>query len=460
MYSCAIVGPDYERPEVNSLDEWRNDSVASTDSVLNLKWWTMFNDPALDSLIELALENNKDLLIASSRIEEARAYVGFNKADYYPKIGYGGGIFKGNYAGGFLIFPEDQEAGLINGQLSWEIGFWGKVRRATESAKAELLASEYGKRQVQISLITEVASNYFTLLDYWSRYEISKRTYASRDSGHHIIEARFEKGIIPEIDVNQSQIQLAISRAAVPSYERRITSAENRLSILLGQNPDSISFGKTLFEEEVSPHIPAGIPSAILDRRPDILSAEQSLHAQMAKIGVAQAARLPSLNLTSLVGGVSQDLTSFNLSPGWNASLGITGPLFQFGKNKRRVEIEKERTEQALLNYENTVLKAFAEVELALITITTLKEELSAREYQFNAAANAERLSFERYNKGVSSYLEVLENQRSSFEAELLYSQTYQEYLNAHITLYKALGGGWISEEEMNQAQEDKESNQ
>ena len=457
LWACAM-GPNFRRPEVKSPDTWRNTAETGTDSALNLKWWEIFGDETLNALIQEALANNKDVLIAASRVDESRANLGMERSQFYPSIGLGSGIYKGNYGGGLFIFGQEREAFAVNGQLSWELDFWGRVRRSTESAKAGLLNTEYGHRTVQIGIITEVARNYFQLLDYRSRYEISQRTFASRDSGHKIIEARFKGGVVPEIDVNQSQIQLSIARAAVPAHLRQINVAENNLSILLGRMPGEINVSATLYEKKILSPIPAGIPSGLLDRRPDLLAAEAELHSQTARVGIAQASRLPVISLTGLFGVVTPDLTSFAAGgSGWNAGASLTGPLFEFGRNQRRVVVERERTEQALHRYENAVMKAFSEVELSLRNIETLKEEVVAREEQYAAATNAEHLSFERYNKGVTSYLEVLENQRASFEAGLIYSQTYQEYLSAHVLLYKSLGGGWVSEEEMKAAETQKE---
>ena len=454
LYACA-VGPKFETPVIESPPVFLNaNSEGIQDSVFDLRWWELFNDPSLDSLIKLALSENKDILIAASRLEQAKYNLGYNRADFYPKFNYGAGVSRGNFAGGILSFDETKTVYNVNGQLNWEIDFWGKFRRQTESAKAEMLATEYGVRTLQIGLITEVARNYFLLLDYISRYEISQRTFDSRDSGHKIIQARYANGIIPEIDVNQSQIQLAISRAAIPTYDRLITNTQNNLSLLLGRNPGSIQVGKGLFEQELKPDIPSGLPSELLIRRPDILSSAEQLHAQTAKIGVAQALRYPSISLTGLFGAVSDDLSGLTTGKAaWSAGVNLMGPLFHFNKNKRRVQIEREKTEQAVLTYEKTVINAFAEVENSLKSIETLNEELLARKEQLEAATNAETLSFERYNKGVTSYLEVLENQRYSFEAALLYSETYQNLLNAYISLYKSLGGGWISEEELNSAE-------
>lgn len=453
LYACA-VGPKYERPEITSPNKFLYDTLVTQDSVLNLKWWEMFNDPILDSLIIIALDNNQDALIAASRVSQARSNVGYNKADYLPKFNVEGGTAQGNYGGGFLTFEDQRSAFLLNGQVAWELDFWGKFRRSTESAKAELLGTEYGLRNVQISIISEVAANYFRLLNAKTKYKISKDTYTSRDSGHKIIEARYLGGMIPEIDVNQSQIQLSVAQASIPLYDREITFSENNLSLLLGQIPDSFEFNKTIFEQDIEVEIPSGIPSTLLNRRPDILESEATLHAQTARIGVAQANRLPSISLTGLLGSVSSDLTSFGTGgTSWSAGVNIFGPLFHWGKNKRKVEIEREKTLQAVYAYEKSVLNAFREVENALKSIETYDSELAAREDQYSAATSAESLSFERYNGGVSSYLEVLENQRSSFDAQLVYVETYQQLIDSYIKLYKALGGGWISEEEMKEAE-------
>jgi multidrug efflux system outer membrane protein len=334
-------------------------------------------------------------------------------------------------------------------QLQWEIGFWGKYRRMNESARADLLASEYGFRTVQISLISAVASTYFTLLDNEAKLRISKRTLAARDSSTRIIQARFDYGVVPEIDLNQSQIQRAISAVAVPRYTRAIALNENTLKILLGQFPDSVVTQKKLIEQIEPPEVPAGIPSQLLTRRPDVMQAEAQYASQNARIGAAQAMRWPALNLTGLLGIATTDLSNLTgAGLTWSASGMFLGPLFNFGKNKRRVEIEIAKTEAALRTYENTALQAFKDVEDALITIQTLRVELIEQENRVTAAMNAEYLSSERYDKGQTSYLEYLESQRQSFDAQLSYMQTRRDLLNAHIALYKALGGGWLSPEE------------
>lgn len=444
------VGPDYEQPQLDSPEAFRFDNEL-TDTIINLQWWELFQDPVLDTLIAIALEENKDVLQAAARIEAARANVGYTRADAFPTINVAAGASRGNYSGmktdvgnNFYAFPE----------LVWEIDFWGKYRRSTEAAKAELMSSEFARRTTQMSLISSVVSTYFQLLDDMSKYEISKSTFDSRDSGTHIIQLRFDYGTVPEIDLNQAQIQQAIAAASIPVYRRYIAYDQSTLSILLGRLPDSIITGTRLYDQEFPPEIPTGLPSQLLERRPDILQAEADYMQANAMIGVAVAMRFPSISLTGLFGGASSELSSFTTGGmAWSVGGTLLGPLFQFGKNKRRVEQQRYLAEASRLNYEFTVIQAFKDVEDALITIETLKQELIAQETRMIAAKNAEMLSGERYDKGVTSYLEVLESQRQSFDAQLSYSTVRSDLLTSYIDLYKALGGGWVSAEEMQAAE-------
>jgi len=450
------VGPNYKQPEVDSPNLFRFDSVSTAaDTVINLKWWELFGDEGLKQLIDTALVYNQDVLIAASRIEEARAVLGYNRADQWPAIGYDAtaGRSKVNIPSIGVSDPFNNFQGAAT--LAWELDFWGKFRRSTEAARAELLASEYGMRSVQVSLISDIATVYFLLLDYDARLSISRKTLDSREESLRIIQERYNKGIIPEIDLNQAEIQEAIAAASVPFYERLVAQTENALSVLTGVNPGPVMRNATLRDQVIPPEVPSGIPSAVLARRPDIGQAEQYVVAQNARIGVAVAMRFPSISLTGMFGAASSDLSNIlnNESMIWSVSGGILGPIFQFGKNKRRVDIERQRFYQDSLYYVQTILQAFREVEDALVEIHTLDKESSARERQMAASQNAAGLSHARYDGGVTSYLEVLDSERSKFEAELAASQTYQQYLNAYVFLYKALGGGWISEEEMKQVQ-------
>jgi outer membrane protein, multidrug efflux system len=446
FFSGCKLGPDFQKPDYKTPETFRFDSI-QTDTIVNLYWWKLFNDPVLDTLIATALVENKDVLVAAARIESARSNLGYTKADQYPTISYSVGAGSGNYAGvkqssstnNFYAYPE----------LSWEIGFWGKYRRLNEAAQADMLASEYGMRTIQMSLVASVASTYFDLLNNKEMLLISEQTLASRDSGLIIIEARYKWGVIAEIDLNQSQVQRAISAAAVPQYTRAVALTESTLSKLLGNNPGAIQTVSTLLEMKFPPEIPTGLPSQLLERRPDIKQAEAQLMSQNAQIGVAQAMRWPSLNLTGLLGVASTDLSALTTGGmAWSAGGSLLGPVFQFGKNKKRVEMARFETEALLLEYESTVLQAFKDVEDALISIETLKDELIAQEMRYKAATNAEMLSDNRYSLGETSYLEVLDSQRQSFDAQLYYTQTRTNLLSAYIELYKALGGGWLSEEE------------
>ncbi len=453
VLSGCSVGPDFQKPQVEIPAQFMYDTL-SVDSVATLKWWELFKDPVLDSLVITALNNNKNVLIAVSRIEEARANLSFTGADRYPKLDIKGDALRGNVQSKQFGFNETTNSFFIGPVLSWEIDFWGKFRRATESARAQLLASESSLRTIQLSLITEVVSTYFQLLDYRERLQISKNTLATREKSLNIIRQRYDKGIIPEIDVNQSEIQREIAASSIPIFERLVAQTENTLSILLGKNPNKFGELTSLHKQVVPPEIPAGLPSQILARRPDVLEAEYLLMSANAKIGVAVAQRFPAISLTGIFGLASNELSVLTSNgSAWSLSGGLLGPIFNFNKNIARVEIEEARTKQALYNYENTVLTAFKDVEDALIEVKTYKEQLASAERQFKAAKNAELLSQQRYNQGVTSYLEVLESQRSAFDAELQLSEVKKNYLNAYVKLYKALGGGWVTPEEMKQSE-------
>ncbi len=455
IIGCKL-GPNFTKPQINNPTAFLNDSTFPTDSIvydstyndsiLNLVWWEQFQDTTLQKLIKTALDNNKNYLIAISRIEEARASLGYTRSDIYPSVNIGADATRTNFNGISQI--DAYSAYSITPSISWEIDFWGKLRRANESAKASLLATEFGRQKIMTSLISDVIGSYFLLLDYNARYEISVKTHASRKEYMEIIQARFDKGIVPEIDLNHSQIQEAQAESSIYLYKRLVSKTEYALSILLGKTPGKITKGLILKEQIVPPEIPPGLPSDLLERRPDIKEAEHYLVAQNARIGMAQAMRFPSISLTGLLGVASGDLSTLASQDAgvWAVSGGLLGPVFQFGKNKQRVEIEKNRTDQALFIYEQTFLVALREVEDALVDIATLKEELKARKRQVQAAEKAAELARLRYDRGVSSYLEVLESNRQLFDAELIAIQTFDVYLIAYVSLYKALGGGWLED--------------
>lgn len=453
VVSGCTLGPDFVPPDMTAPEAYRTDVMPET-SADDLQWWKLFNDPVLYDLVTTALDNNQDVRIAVSRMAEARASLGFTRADQFPRLDLDGGANRGTFQGGARSEDTNYYA-YIGGVLSWEIDFWGKFRRATESARADLLASEYGLRTVQLALVSEVASTYYQLLDFHQRLAISKATLQSRLESLRIVALRFEKGTVPEIDLNQSQIQKEIAAEAIPLFERQIAQTENALSVLLGRNPGAIPQGAELNLQVLPPEIPAGIPSDVLARRPDVAEAMYTLQAQTAQIGVAEALRLPAVNLTGLLGVATSEISNIE-SDGdvWSVGGSLLGPIYDFGKNQRRVEIEEERTRQALYQYEKTVLTAFREVDDALVEIATLNRQTAAIQRRLKAAANANFLSKERYDKGVTSYLEVLDTERTLFDVELASSELRQQLFTSYVRLYKALGGGWMTREDMTAEQE------
>ena len=446
---CAL-GPDYERPELEIPEKYVQ-PVEEGESFANMPWWGLFHDPVLQDLIRVSLEENQDLGIATSRIEEFRATLGVTRADQFPSVDISAtgaqarnseNVFPGNLVDGTV------ENYRVSADVFFELDLFGRLRRSTEAARAQLLSVEENRRSITISLVSSVASSYMTLRDLDAQLEIARRTRDVREESLKIIQARFDKGTVPRLDVNQAEIELAVAAAAVSAAERAVAQTENNLSILLGRNPGSIPRGLALEQQLLPPGVPSGLPSELLQRRPDVLASEAELAAQTARIGIAEAARWPSLSLTGSLGLETDDLSNLNDSGSdfWNAGISLLAPVFNAGRNKDRVAVERARTEQALLSYEQAVLRAFREVEDSLVAARTYREEYAARQRQVAAARSAAVLSRARYNGGVTSYLEVLDTERSLFSAELSESQTLRLYFNAVIELYKALGGGWNPE--------------
>jgi len=441
----CTVGPDFEEPVVESPNTYRT-PVEQAEYDADLKWWHLFNDPQLVFLVTTALENNRDIMIAVSRIAQSRAALGFTEVDGYPRLDVQAGISRGDFTG-VGKSSNVSTSSYIAAPLSWEIDFWGKFSRATDAARADLIASEYGLKTVQLTLVSDVVAGYYILLDFHRRLAISESTLKSRIESLTIIQHRFDKGIISELDVNQAEIQREIAAAAIPLYQRSITKTENGLSLLLGHLPGPINTRINLSAPTPPPDIPVGMPADILERRPDITQAKFLLRAQTENIGIAEALRWPAISLTGTLGAASTELGSISIDGGvWSVGGQLLGPIFNFGQNKRRVEVQEAITQQFLFQFENTVLSAFREVEDALVEIETYRKELAAIDRQLKASVNANKLSKERYDKGVSSYLEVLDTERTRFATDLQQSELQQLYLNAYVNLYKALGGGWVTE--------------
>jgi multidrug efflux system outer membrane protein len=452
---CAL-GPDYERPAVPTPPTWREIPVAEAQSLANIPWWELFDDAQLQELIRIALVENKDLKIAVERIEEARARYGFTKADFWPKVDLSGTAGRLRFNSGSLIHTPEGDAEAItegtetaiyavSADVSWELDFFGRIRRASEAQQALFLGTQEARRSAVITLVADVARAYFELRDFDRRLEIARSTIQSRREYVQFAKDRFEGGITPELDFRQAEAELARVETVVFDLERLIALKENELSVLLGRNPGPILRGRGLHEQKRPAAVPAGLPSELLDRRPDLREAEQTLAAATANIGEAKAMLFPRIALTGSYGTASTDFDTLFEGPSksWNIIGNLLQPIFHAGKNKRRVEITESRQRQTLYAYERTILQAFRETEDALVTYQKTGEQDKAQTVRVDAERKVLELADLRYKGGVAEYLEVLDAQRSLFDAELEEAQTLGTHYVALVRLYKALGGGW-----------------
>jgi len=438
ILSSCMVGKKYSRPEMPAPANWeaQNKYINAPDSISRLKWFDIFNDNVLNSLIDTALRYNYDLASAAARIEQARAAYGIAKADLLPSVGYS--------AGASLNSHTSNDFNVV-ATASWEIDFFGKLRHAKKAAYAEILASEEGLKTVQTTLISDVSTYYFLMRDLDNRLDIAQRSVESRAKYFDLVNARFKGGDVSELDMLQADQQLQVAIATVNIVKRQLNATERSLNILLGQTPQSVVRGIDNADQQVVDVIPAGLPSSLLEQRPDVKQAEYYLEAETERIGVTQAMRLPSVSLTGFLGLASSDLSSLLSGDAFisNAAAGILGPIFNFGANKRRVEIQQKQAELAANNYYKTWISALGEVESALVSIETYAGEYEARKKQATSASRWLMLSQERYNSGYTDYLEVLIAENAMLDSELQASATRAQQLSSYIFLYRALGGGW-----------------
>ena len=449
LMSACHLGPDYHPPEMAPPQAWRQPAPAG-ESAANLPWWDLFQDEVLRDLIKSALAENKDLAVAAARVGEARARYGFTRADQLPVVDLAIGATRGRTSAQ-LPPGTGTTTNAFVGRVDafYEADLWGKYSRATEAARADLLGTEMARQTVILTLVGDVAASYLELLDLDQQLEIAKSTLEARRGSLDLIRKRFEKGVVSALDVHQAEIQESIAAATVPDIDRRVVETEDRIRILLGRFPGEVPRGRKLQEQTLPPEIPAGLVSDLLRRRPDVLASEQALVSANASIGVAEAQRFPSIFLTASAGAASDDLSRITHGGAgiWSIGASLLQPLFNFGKNKRRVEIARAQTEQALYAYEASVQEAFREVEDALAAVRTWDEQVEAFDRQVVAARAALGLAEARYEGGVASYLEVLIQQTTAFSAELGASQAHREQLVSIVRLYSALGGGWTTEE-------------
>ena len=449
LAGCA-VGPNYKRPSVNAPDTYRGltaEEAAKTESASlgDQKWWEVFQDERLQDLIRTALQQNYDVRIAATRILQAQAQLGITRADQLPTIAGGAEATNQRSPQSRFIPAFDTSANQVNLSLHWELDFWGRFRRATQAARANLLASQWARQAVISSLVSNVATAYFQLRELDLELEISRRTLASRQDSLRLTQLLSDHGATSLLDVRQAEQLVYTAGEQIPDLERRIEQQENFISILLGKNPAGVPRGRKLTEQPHAPEVPAGLPSSLLERRPDIRQAEQQLIAFNAQIGVAKAAYFPQISLTGTGGYQSSALTSLFSGPAglWNFGASLTQPIFTGGRIRSGVRFAEAQQQEALLVYQQTIQQAFREVSDALVAYRKNQEFRRQQELLTQSAQDAARLSDMRYRGGVTSYLEVLTNETNYFSAELSLTQAQRNELLALVQLYKALGGGW-----------------
>jgi multidrug efflux system outer membrane protein len=444
---CA-VGPNYKRPPINAPAAFRGETTISTNSFASLPWWQVFQDDTLQILIRTALTNNYDLRIAVTRVEQARAMAAEARAGFFPQLDYAANASRGqNVGGGNTPSPTGTIGNVFAADVnaSWEIDLWGRIRRLNESARAQFFASEEARRDVMISLIGEVAQNYFQLLALDRQLEIARESTNSFGESLNIFNERLQGGVASKLETSSAEALMDAAAATIPELEQQIALQENQLSVLLGQNPGAILRGNASLEKQVPPEVPSGLPSELLERRPDIREAEQQLRSANAEVGVAKANFFPQLNLTGLFGEVSPELSAFTSGGdvAWGIAAGLTGPLFHGGQLRAQYAQARAVREQFALQYQASVLNAFQEISDALIS---REKSASARTEQGRAVEAykiAVKISMERYRMGHADYYEVLQEQQLLFPAENSLVQFQLNQLLAVVQLYRALGGGW-----------------
>ena len=449
--SACTVGPDYERPVVETPAAYRFDEPALSSSGLvnGPAWWQGFGDNTLDGLIREAVENNRDLRIATARVDEFSYVLMGTRSQAFPQVGYGASASRQRASQAGNVPIPDPVSSSFSAVLSasWEIDLWGRIRRETEAARANLLATEEARRGVILTLVASVVLGYVTLLDLDNQLRIAEATVAGRGEFVRLFRRRLEGGVISGFEMAQVEADYETAVAAVPELRRLIAQQEDALSVLVGRNPGPIERGGTL-DSLTAPAVPASLPSELLTRRPDILQAEQQLIASNALIGAARALYFPRISITGLAGFASAALG--NLFTGsartWSFIGDVSGPIFTGGGLEAAVGQAEARREQALNAYELTIQQAFRDVEDSLVAVQTAGEVVAAFERRVAALTEGLRLARERYDNGYSDSLDVLDTERNLFSAQLALSDARGDRFRALANLYRALGGDWVDE--------------
>jgi multidrug efflux system outer membrane protein len=444
---ACLIGPNYQRPPAGSPDAFRGEAsgAAAATSFGDQRWSTLFQDESLQTLVRSALEHNYDVQLAAARILEAQAQLGVTRADQFPSVSAGVNAL-GQRPAAALGFPS-RNLGAVEVQASaaWELDFWGKFRRATESARAQLLAAEWGRRAVMTTLVSQVAGAYFNLRALDLELDISQRTLASRRESLQLAQVREQGGATSLVDVRQAEQLVYGATGEIATLERQIAQQENFISLLLGANPGAITRGRPLTDQPHPIDVPAGLPSALLERRPDIQRAEEALVSANAQIGVARAAYFPQISLTGSGGFESTALTALFTGTNaiWTAAASAAQPVFTAGRTRSQVALAEARRTEALVTYQQTIREAFREVSDALVGYRKLREFREQQALLREAAQDARRLAQIRYEGGATSYLEVLDAETRLFDAELGLAQAELSELAGYVEIYRALGGGW-----------------
>lgn len=441
LAGCS-VGPDYVRPDTKVADQWNVEYKVAAD-LANTQWWKLFGDKVLDDLIEAAVRGNLDLKSATAKVDQYLGVLDTTRSQYFPQISAGfepGAAYSGSRT------TQSYQA-TVN--ATWELDLWGKIRRSSEAAQAQIVGSEAGRRAVIMTVVSNVASGYITLRGMDRQLEIAIDTEKAYAESLNIFQLRYKYGTISQLELSQAESNYEAARQAIPNYESLVRQQENLISLLLGRAPGPIPRGKSI-DELAPPGIPSGLPSLLLERRPDIIQAEQALVAANAEIGAAKAAYFPSISLTGALGVSSGDIGRLFV-PGsgiWSAGGQLIQPLFNFGKTAGQVKQAEALQQQALYQYQKSILTAFREVEDALIKTTKGREQLDAQRRQVASLADYDRLARLQFEAGTSSYLQVLDADRSLFTGKLDRTKTHYDLLVSLISVYKAMGGGWVIEAE------------
>jgi outer membrane protein, multidrug efflux system len=452
LAGCS-VGQKYKRPAVAAPPSFRGDTTTAPDptSLADLKWFEVFKDPELQELVRKALVNNYDLREAVARVEASRAAVGITRADQLPTITGGAGVTtQRTSANGSFTLPQNFDQSRTFGNvglnlLSFELDIWGRLRSATAAARADLLASEETRKAVVTTLVSDVTTAYFQLLELDGEMEVAKRTLASRESSLELIKNREKFGLASTLEVRQGEQLVQVAAQAIPEIERQQAQTENLIRLLLGETPSAVARSKPLTQQEQPPTLPAGLPSSLLERRPDIRAAEQNLVARNATVNVARAAYFPQISLTGLLGLQSNQLSSLftGANRTWQFAPQVAQPIFTGGRLKNNVALAKADQNLALIQYERSIQTAFREVSDALVQHEKLKDVRGRQETLVSTLQDRSRLSYVRYKGGVATLLDALDADRDLFDAEVRLSQLRRDELVSIVQLYRALGGGW-----------------